>query len=269
MLSGNTKRNSKQPLLWNDAANKAFEKSRTLLSESTLLQYPQRHTETCIAVDASAIGLGAVLQQRCNGDWRPISFYSRKLNKTEQKYSTFSRELLAIKQAIKFFLPYVEGTHFHVLSDHKPFQNIFERKTARDFPREERWLEYISLHTTDIRHVSGKDNTVADALSTPPRRQRRRKNTYDQSNLPSIAPILENSEQQEIREAQNSRRRVERYLGRQIPVHTAHTTKRVILSTIEWYTTCLRTSYSAQNYISSIPLFRTPRNPSMSSIFNT
>ena len=203
MLSSNTKRNSKQPLLWNDAANKAFEKSRTLLSESTLLQYPQRHTETCIVVDASAIGLGAVLQQRCNGDWRPISFYSRKLNKTEQKYSTFSQELLAIKQAVKFFLPFVEGTNFHVLSDHKPFLNIFERKTARDFPREERWLEYISLHTTDIRHVSGKDNTVADALSRH-LEDREEENTYDQSNLPSIAPILENSEQQKIREAETA-----------------------------------------------------------------
>ena len=40
------------------------------------------------------------------------------------------------------------------------------KKTARDFPCEERWLEYISIYTTDIRHIVKRShNVVADALS--------------------------------------------------------------------------------------------------------
>ena len=165
MLGGNSKCNKQQKLIWTAEADRAFENSRRLLSDATLLHYPVRNSETCIVTDASNYAIGGALQQLVDGEWQPISFFSYKLNKTERNYSAFSRELLAIKLSIKHFLPYVEGTDFYILTDHKPLLSAMHKKTARDFPREERWLEYISIYTTDIRHVSGTNNVVADALS--------------------------------------------------------------------------------------------------------
>ena len=152
-------------LEWTETAINAFNKSKTLLSEKTLLNYIKPNLETAIAVDASNDAIAGVLQQREDGVWKPISFFSRKLSTTEKKYSTFSKELLAIFACIKTFRVYVEGTQFHILTDHQPLLKAFPKLTARDLPREERWLEYIALYTKDIRHVRGAENVVADALS--------------------------------------------------------------------------------------------------------
>ena len=51
--------------------------------------------------DASDHAVGAVLQQQVEGAWKPISYFSRKLTPSEQRYSTFDRELLAVYLAIK------------------------------------------------------------------------------------------------------------------------------------------------------------------------
>jgi hypothetical protein len=40
--------------------------------------------------------MGVVLQQRVDNAWQPLAFFSRKLNPTQQKYSAYDRELLAI-----------------------------------------------------------------------------------------------------------------------------------------------------------------------------
>ena len=43
--------------------------------------------------------------------------------------------------------------------------HAFQAKPDRYSLREVRHLDYISQFTTDISHVSGKENTVADVLS--------------------------------------------------------------------------------------------------------
>ena len=161
--SRNTRNSTK--IVWNDEASKAFEASKNVIAEETQLYHYDPTAETSIMVDASDIAVGGVLQQMYKGQWRPVSFFSKKLSQAQRSYSTFSKELYAISSAIKKFRHYVEGTSFFVMTDHKPILNAFVKKTARDLPREERYLEYIALYTTDIRHVSGEKNPVADALS--------------------------------------------------------------------------------------------------------
>ena len=60
--------------------------------------------------DSSDTEVGAVLQQHIKGSWHPISFFSKKMTSTEKHYSTFDRELLAIKH----FRHFLEGREFHV-----------------------------------------------------------------------------------------------------------------------------------------------------------
>ncbi len=52
-----------------------------------------------IYTDASSMQLGAVITQ----DNRPIAFFSRKLSKTQPKYSVTEIELLVIVETLKEF----------------------------------------------------------------------------------------------------------------------------------------------------------------------
>ena len=116
-------------------------------------------------VDASDTAVGGVLQQFVNDSWQPISFFSKRLLPAETRYSTFGRELLAIYFAIRNFRHFLEGRDFHVFTDHKPLCHSFNASANRYSPREIRHLDFISQFTTDIRHIHGTENTVAEALS--------------------------------------------------------------------------------------------------------
>ena len=83
------------------------------------------------------------------------------------KYSAFDRELLGVFLAIRHFRHMLEGRPFHIWTDHKPLCGALG-SSAEKSPRQTRHLSYISEFCTDIRHVSGESNVVADALSRPP-----------------------------------------------------------------------------------------------------
>ena len=82
----------------------------------------------------------------------------------ELKYSAFDRELLAIYLSIKHFRYFLEGRQFTVYTDHLLLTTAIT-STADRSPRQTRQLSYIAEFTTDIRHLPGKTNVVADALS--------------------------------------------------------------------------------------------------------
>ena len=52
-----------------------------------------------------------------------------------------------------------------MVTDHKPLTYSFNVSTDRNSPREIRHLGFISQFTTDIRHIKGTENVVADARS--------------------------------------------------------------------------------------------------------
>ena len=96
--------------------------------------------------------------------WHPISFFSRKMTPAETRYSTFNRELLAVYLAIKHFHHFLEGRHFHVLTDHKTLTFALNTNSDCHSPCQACQLDYISQFTSTIHHVYGLDNVVADAL---------------------------------------------------------------------------------------------------------
>ena len=115
--------------------------------------------------DASDVAIGAVLQQYLDGKWCPLSYFSRKLSPTEQRYSTFDRELLAVYCAIRHFRHFLDAREFHVLTDHRPLTYTLNSKPDHHSPRQVRQLDYISQFTTDLCHIASWGNPVADALS--------------------------------------------------------------------------------------------------------
>ena len=106
-----------------------------------------------------------MLQQLKNGVWVPLAFFSKKLRPPEKKYSAFDRELLALYLGIRHFRYFLEGRQFIAFTDHKPLTFCMSKMSEPWSGCQQRQLSYISEFTTDIRHLQGKNNFVADMLS--------------------------------------------------------------------------------------------------------
>ena len=199
---------------WNSEADEAFVKSKSMLSEKTLVEFLDPKAELSIVSDASDVSISGVLQQKQpeSDTWKPVSFFSRKLNATQKKYSIFSRELMAIFQSIKYFRHLVEGREFHVITDHKPLLTALQKKSARDIPRESRWLEYIAMHTTDVRFLKGVDNVVADSLSRHLENANHEDEEMNQIWLNNVV-ILNNDTNEDLKTAQKYDIELERLLA--------------------------------------------------------
>lgn len=152
-------------LIWDDARMKAFQDTKKALAEATLLNHPRHNVPISLTSDASNQAVGAVLQQHVNGMWEPLAFFSKKLRPPERKYSTFDRELLALYLGIRHFRYFLEGRQFVAYTDHKPLTFCMPKASEPWSNRQQRQISYISEYTTDIRHLQGKDNLVADTLS--------------------------------------------------------------------------------------------------------
>lgn len=163
LLTGSVK--GSHPVNFSTKEHDAFSQCKESLCQAALLAHPDSQARLAIVTDASDHAMGAVLQQQVNGQRQPLAFFSRKLSPTQCKYSPYDRELLAIYEAIKYFRHMVEARVFTIYTDHKPICFAFQSRKDTCSPRQFRHLDFISQFTTDIRHISGKDNVVADPLS--------------------------------------------------------------------------------------------------------
>ncbi|CAB3385941.1 Hypothetical predicted protein [Cloeon dipterum] len=141
-LSG-PRKPKKTPLKWCEEADKSFQEVKQAMANAVCLAHPKLDAPLALVTDASGVAIGGVVQQLVNDIWQPLSFFSRKLSPAERKYSTYDRELLAIKPLVEMFTA---------------------NKTDRH-PRQERHIQFVSEFSTDIQYVPGSANVVADALS--------------------------------------------------------------------------------------------------------
>lgn len=164
LIPGN-KKNDTSKITWTEELILAFENCKNDLADNTLLVHPVHDAELSLEIDASEFSTGAALHQVVNGQKQPLGFFSQKLTPAESKYSTYDRELLAMYKSVKHFRYMIEGRVFYILTDHQPLTTAFFQKPEKSSPRQLRHLDLIGQFTTDIRHIPGKDNVVADFLS--------------------------------------------------------------------------------------------------------
>lgn len=90
---------SKIPFSWTPAANRAFETLKARFTTAPILHVPDPERQFVVEVDASDVGVGAVLSQRSALDQKlhPCAFFSHRLSPAEQDYDIGNRELLAVK----------------------------------------------------------------------------------------------------------------------------------------------------------------------------
>ncbi|GBM07674.1 hypothetical protein AVEN_228173-1 [Araneus ventricosus] len=59
----------------------------------------------------------------------------------------------------------LDGREFQIYTDQKPLIYAFKQNPDKCSPKQLRHLDFISQYSTDIRHVQGSKNVVADSLS--------------------------------------------------------------------------------------------------------
>ena len=129
----------------------AFQDSKETLAAASLLVHPQPDAPTCILAGASDTAVEAVLQQRINSKWCPLAFFSRKLNSTQQKYSTFDRELLAIYLSIQHFATLSRVVIFKLPLTTSPSRMLSEAGPPYTHPdKPGSWITSPSLHQMSI-----------------------------------------------------------------------------------------------------------------------
>ncbi|GFT52619.1 transposon Tf2-9 polyprotein [Trichonephila clavipes] len=154
-----------EALEWTDEATTAFELVKQALAHATLLHHPMPNAPLSIWVDASDFAVGGALAQFHDNVWQPLAFLSMKLSASQKNWSTYDRELLAIYTMVKRFRHMLEGREFVIYTDQKPLIYAFQQKADKCSPRQLRHLDFISQFSTNIQHVPGTQNLVADALS--------------------------------------------------------------------------------------------------------
>ena len=156
------------PWKWTDEHESLFQKLKMSLTSETELTIPNTKHPFFITVDASLIGLGAVLfQLNEHNKIKIISYNSRISNPQEQKLSTLDRELLGIVHALQIYEFLIIGSPhpIHIFTDHKPLLRCFTKKGNLS-PRFYRVrMQLTKFSKLKIIHTPGKNLSVADMLS--------------------------------------------------------------------------------------------------------
>jgi hypothetical protein len=148
----------KSKLLWSAEMISAFQQIKQQLCTAATLVHPDPAACISLAVDASDSHVGAVLQQLEKQEWRPLAFYSKKLDATQRRYSAFDRELLAAYLAIRHFRYSLEGQCFTLYTDHKPLTYTLRRVSDPWTARQQRQLAFVAEYTAEVQHIASCDN---------------------------------------------------------------------------------------------------------------
>ena len=149
---------------WDDQQRQAMTTLKTVLSTLPVLRLFDVDKPVVVSVDASPIGLGAVLLQ----EGQPVAFSSTTLTVTQRRYCQIEKELLAIQFGLMRFRQYVYGQRVVVESDHKPLVGLLDKPIAECSPRIQRMRLQLQRFDFQVVYKPGKELFIADTLSRAP-----------------------------------------------------------------------------------------------------
>ncbi len=165
-LTALTKKAS-SPIKWTERASRAFDRLKQLFTSTPILTLPDPELPFVVEVDASGIGVGAVLSQRARNDHKlhPCAYFSRRLSPAERNYDIGNWELLAVKLALEEWRQWLEGAKhpFLIWTDHRNLTYIREAKRLSS--RQARWALFFNRFDFTLSYRPGSKNSKPDALS--------------------------------------------------------------------------------------------------------
>src|SRR6218665_2278741 len=98
-----------------------------------------------------------------NNEPRVICYASRSLSDVERRYSQTEKEALALVWSCERFHVYLGGIEFSLVTDHKPLEVIYGKR-SKPSARIERWVLRLQQYSFRVVYRPGTSN-IADALS--------------------------------------------------------------------------------------------------------
>lgn len=158
--------------VWSRQTEESFNTLKSAVAAHVSLNKFDVNAKLIVEVDASPMGVGAVLlQQHQDGSMSTISFASRRLTVCEQNYAQIDREGLAVVFALNKYSKFLLGRKFVLRTDHRPLIHIFNPSkpiTKIANARLIRWSVLLLSFDYTIEHLPGIKNTIADCLSRLP-----------------------------------------------------------------------------------------------------
>lgn len=191
---------------WTPEHQQCFDQVKDSIIKS--VGYYNLNWETSITVDASPVGISAVLTQQnpSNPDDKKIIIcVSRKLSDTERRYSQIEREALAVVWGVERLNLYLLGKRFKIYVDNKAIQLIYKNPLSKPPARIQRWGLRLVPYQFEINHIPGRGN-IADFLSSYPMNRQKDENededdveSYIHSVIETLVP--ENVQREDILKA--------------------------------------------------------------------
>ncbi|XP_064461149.1 uncharacterized protein K02A2.6-like isoform X4 [Ornithodoros turicata] len=166
---------------WSAQAELAFEESKKLLTQDSVLTFYDPRKPLGLVCDASPYGVGAVLFHVINGEEKPIAYASRTLSKAESGYAHIEKEALAVVFGVKRLHKFLYGREFTIYSDHLPLAGLLGQ--TKPIPqmaaaRMQRWMLMLLAYRYKWVYRKGEQVANADALSRLPLRNEADKSDY-------------------------------------------------------------------------------------------
>ena len=158
-------------IIWTKVQQAAFDDLKAAITSEPVLRHPRIGDKFYIDLDASQLAIKAVLLQYFSDSdgkqrFHPVAYESKKLSKTEQRYSAQERELLAAKYALDHWRYIIERSKISIRSDYESLRTYRSKN-----PMTKRLVKFMH----DIEHFDlifiyrpGHLQKVPDALSRMP-----------------------------------------------------------------------------------------------------
>ena len=91
-----------------------------------------------------------------------VACISRSLNIHERNYASYKGEMLGMVWAVKTFRPWLHGTHFTVVTDHRPLLWLIRTKELTG--QYARWSLALQEYDFEVSHRAGREHINADVL---------------------------------------------------------------------------------------------------------
>ena len=151
-----------------------FKKAANLLKQSVanapIMGHPDFVSKEMFIVDTDWSqgnrAIGGVLSQKQAGKERAITYGSKRLTKSQAKYSPFQGELCAVLHFLKLWKYYLLGRRFKLRVDNTGLMGIDKLEPPDAMTA--RWLQTLAHFDFQVEHRGSKSHGNADHLSRAP-----------------------------------------------------------------------------------------------------
>ena len=156
---------SQKEYMWNDEHRNILNKIKEIFNSDVKISIPNYNHTFILTTDASQNGLGFILEQIDDeNNIKVIDWGSKKLTKSEQKWTITEKELLAVCLGVEHFSYYLKNRYFKIYTDHKAIESIV-RNCKATTKRLDNLLTKLQEFNFTLEYKKGKDIDNADSIS--------------------------------------------------------------------------------------------------------